>query len=507
MLKTNVANVLFGTNATNGLAGTVQSTTAASQKGLTESFANTFNSAAGKSENTDVNNTNEVKQSKTVVESKPVREVSETKEQPKNKSLDKDTGVSAAKEVVEDAKKVVEKIKDEFDVTDEAIEEAMQVLGLNLQDLFDPKALKDLVMEVTGTTDSIELITNDKLYNGIGNVIDLMSELKDEIINEFNLSEEGFTNIVNDTELFEKIDEIPLTENELAIESTEESAQQASVDLVKNEEPNEQADIVNAKENAVKNDDIKADTNKNIEKTASETTETTVQNAKGTESEIKVDINVESKTTETAKTALENESSTKDNNHQDREDNKNNNEMLLGAATGFNVEANSVGQLVETVQSYATTADSQEIMRQITEYMKVNISSDSTSMEMQLHPASLGTVNMQVISQNGQVSAHFTVQNEAVKAILETQMLTLQETLNEQGTKVSAIEVTVANYNLDKGSENQPNEGNSGNGKKGYGKRSNIDLTSLDSLDDLDEDEMMEAKVMEMNGNTVSYTV
>ena len=171
-----------------------------------------------------------------------------------------------------------------------------------------------------------------------------------------------------------------------------------------------------------------------------------------------------------------------------------------------NTQVNTVGDIVETVTTY-TNVDANEIASQVAQSIRVNISAESASLEMQLHPASLGTVNMQVISQNGQVSAHFTVQNEAVKAILETQMLTLQETLNEQGTKVSAIEVTVANYNLDKGSENQPNEGNSGNSKKGYGKRSNIDLTSLDSLDDLDEDEMMEAKMMEMNGNTVSYTV
>ena len=130
-------------------------------------------------------------------------------------------------------------------------------------------------------------------------------------------------------------------------------------------------------------------------------------------------------------------------------------------------------------------------------------------MELQLHPASLGTVNMQVISQNGQVTAHFTVQNEMVKAVLETQLMTLQENLNEAGTKVSAIEVTVANYNLDKGADNHANEGNPNENSKGS-RRRGINLQGIDSLDDLealglDEAEMVEAKVMEMNGNTVNY--
>ena len=167
---------------------------------------------------------------------------------------------------------------------------------------------------------------------------------------------------------------------------------------------------------------------------------------------------------------------------------------------------NTVADVVESVESYSNAANTENIMRQVTEFVKVNITANSTSMELELHPASLGTVNMQVVSQNGQVTAQFTVQNEAVKAVLESQLLTLQESLNEAGTKVSAIEVTVANYNLDKGTEGNTPENNKDNGQKGS-KRRNIDLSSLDSFDDFDDEEMMEAKVMEMNGNTVSYTV
>ena len=111
---------------------------------------------------------------------------------------------------------------------------------------------------------------------------------------------------------------------------------------------------------------------------------------------------------------------------------------------------------------------------------------------------------MQINSQNGQITAHLTVQNELVKSVLETQMIKLQETFDEQGTKVSAIEVTVAEYSLNSQSDNNYSEERNG---RNYGsKKKGINLNEIGSLDELDEEEQLEAKVMEMNGSSVNYT-
>ena len=169
-----------------------------------------------------------------------------------------------------------------------------------------------------------------------------------------------------------------------------------------------------------------------------------------------------------------------------------------------NQTVNTVGDIVETVTSYTTGTDTDNIMRQVTDYVKVHISDDVTKMEIELHPASLGTVNMQINSQNGQITAHLTVQNELVKSVLETQMIKLQETFDEQGTKVSAIEVTVAEYSLNSQSDNNYSEERNG---RNYGsKKKGINLNEIGSLDELDEEEQLEAKVMEMNGSSVNYT-
>ena len=72
-------------------------------------------------------------------------------------------------------------------------------------------------------------------------------------------------------------------------------------------------------------------------------------------------------------------------------------------------------------------------MRQIMDYMKVSVKADSSELEMQLHPQSLGTLHIQMASRNGVVTANFIAQNETVKAALESQMVQLKENFAEQG--------------------------------------------------------------------------
>ena len=61
-------------------------------------------------------------------------------------------------------------------------------------------------------------------------------------------------------------------------------------------------------------------------------------------------------------------------------------------------------------------------------------------------PASLGSVNVQIAAKDGVITAQFTAQNETVKAAIESQLVQLRTQFEEQGIKVDAVEVTVANY-------------------------------------------------------------
>lgn len=104
---------------------------------------------------------------------------------------------------------------------------------------------------------------------------------------------------------------------------------------------------------------------------------------------------------------------------------------------------------VTFMDQLAPTSQAKEIVQQIVKEVKVTISKEQTSMEMVLTPDTLGKVGLSVSTKNGVMTAHMLTQTDAAKHAIESQIATLKETLNEQGLKVEAVEVSVAANNSD----------------------------------------------------------
>ncbi|MCH5251984.1 MAG: flagellar hook-length control protein FliK [Lachnospiraceae bacterium] len=120
----------------------------------------------------------------------------------------------------------------------------------------------------------------------------------------------------------------------------------------------------------------------------------------------------------------------------------------------------------EAETSVSASRTMTEIVEQVIHQVKVRVMPETTSMELQLHPASLGKVNLQVSSQaNGMATAMLVVENQAAKEALESQMITLKQTFEEQGLKVEAVEVTVSEFGLDSQSGQKSQEQSEGKSK------------------------------------------
>ena len=493
MEKTTGAVNLFNQTASTGLNNL--SNIGKSEQSTKEiSFADTFMKTNEVNLNKDV--TSDVSKTKTVVatnagSNKNIKTAEASGQE--TESLDEEKIKDLAEEISEITNQIVDKIKSEFEVTDEEIEEAMEVLGLTIADFTKPAELRNLLMELTGTTDSIELLTNVELYDSVKEVTDFASNLFTEVAKDFSLSTEQLTEMINTESFEEALNEVDVsvTSNEAETEADAEVVSEVTVDKT--------TDAALAFENSDKAD---ANETKPVESNNSNESEEVP-----IDTEKKAPDKIEKPESFTQSNLMNDEAMNV--RSEDRKnfnfDNSNNQDLSLGqTGTVTNQTVNTVGDIVETVTSYTTGTDTDNIMRQVTDYVKVHISEDVTKMEIELHPASLGTVNMQINSQNGQITAHLTVQNELVKSVLETQMIKLQETFDEQGTKVSAIEVTVAEYSLNSQSDNNYSEERNG---RNYGsKKKGINLNEIGSLDELDEEEQLEAKVMEMNGSSVNYT-
>ena len=493
MEKTTGAVNLFNQTAGTGLNNL--SNIGKSEQSTKEiSFADTFMKTNEVNFNKDV--TSDVSKTKTVVatnagSNKNIKTAEASGQE--TESLDEEKIKNLAEEISEITNQIVDKIKSEFEVTDEEIEEAMEVLGLTIADLTKPAELRNLLMELTGTTDSIELLTNVELYDSVKEVTDFASNLFTEVAKDFSLSTEQLTEMINTESFEEALNEVDVsvTSNEAETEADAEVVSEVTVDKT--------TDAALAFENS---DKANANETKPVESNNSNESEEVP-----IDTEKKAPDKIEKPESFTQSSLMNDEAMNErsENRKSFNFDSSKNQEFTFNQTQAVtNQTVNTVGDIVETVTSYTTGADTDNIMRQVTDYVKVHISEDVTKMEIELHPASLGTVNMQINSQNGQITAHLTVQNELVKSVLETQMIKLQETFDEQGTKVSAIEVTVAEYSLNSQSDNNYSEERNG---RSYGsKKKGINLNEIGSLNELDEEEQLEAKVMEMNGSSVNYT-
>ena len=164
----------------------------------------------------------------------------------------------------------------------------------------------------------------------------------------------------------------------------------------------------------------------------------------------------------------------------------------------------------EAPQSYVT--DPQELLEQVQGQIRSQVSKDMTSVDMMLHPASLGNVALRVASQNGQVTAQFTVQNENVHDVLQAQILILKQNLEQQGVKVEAVEVTVASHAFEENLE----QGNNGEGEASEQERERLRRAThrinlgdyagegAEGLEDADE---VTVEMMQADGQRLNYRV
>lgn len=450
-----------------------------------------------------------------------------------------------AKASIDTAKKIEDKVKETFEISDEELTSAMEALGMSIQDLLDPAKLKDLMAQLSGITDSISLITNAEVYNQVKEVMnfavseidnleadlgitseqlntvigdkDLMNEVKAEMEVVQNPETSDFTNVMNSLQMEGDIEELENIPAELPKEDVKNVVSKEEVTRDNQQLPEE----VTEEESVVVNSDSPVKVAVNHE----DTTQKTNSN-ENVAAGVKDNQNADLGKTESFKEVEKAENDPLRNRNRGLEMssridegevsrfNVANETVNFGETVTSSTQVNTVGELVETVTRY-TSVDGNDIMSQVTESIKVNYTEDATSLEMQLHPASLGTVNMQVSSANGVVTAHIIVQNEAVKSALESQLITLTQTFEEQGHKVEAVEVSIANYDLNQGMNRDngqnPSEREEKESFRVNGTRRRINMNDLtdddEEIEEVTEEERIARDMMARNGNTVDYTV
>ena len=382
------------------------------------------------------------------------------------------------KEAVNEAgEKLVKEVAEEMETTPEEVEEAMEVLGLSALQLLDPDNMKQLLITLSGNEDQLSILTDGELYGHLQNLLEEISLTLEDLQTELGLSEEDLNALIAD----------------MAVIGAETEVIPGEIQS--------QDDLVNQ---ADKTDEVNPEAVKDYAVTVHKDGETvkvkvTVDNVSGDES-------AKEEVTAGAKVQVETEhkSGTKDSSAQDKGEGNTQGSLVMQTP----VEQNMANEIIQEQPFMERYVDTQDIMNQIGEYIKLNLKADVQELELQLHPASLGSVNIQLTAKDGMITAQFTTQNEAVKAAIESQLVQLRTQFDEQGLKVDAVEVAVADYRFNQNfSGNGENAGESAGESKKNRRKINLNELDMEELpEDMEDSDRIAAQMMAQNGNTVDFT-
>lgn len=296
---------------------------------------------------------------------------------------------------------IVETVKEVLSLTDEQLKNAMNILGVTETDLLNVDVLKQIVLTLNGKQDMAAFLTD-------GGLLSQMQELTDAV--EQLIAQSG------------------LELSELNVQFRD-------------------AEFIKLFEDAV-NDMMQEQPEADIPEDVSEQTETV-----GTK---EAEISFKTEVSQTEHTASE--------------------EHTGGDAELQQQDGQVAEQFIQNLQKAVTegvketslpsdlAAQIREIANQILEKVKMTVTPEMTSLEIQLTPEHLGKVSVTVSEQDGMMKASFVTENELAKEAIESNLIQFKQMMNEQGLKVDSIEVTVSDFTFDKngqaeqsGQENKQN--------------------------------------------------
>ncbi|MBO5209177.1 MAG: flagellar hook-length control protein FliK [Lachnospiraceae bacterium] len=409
---------------------------------------------------------------KTVEAKEPVKTEEDVAKQTEGEAVENEVSESKEEAVKEAGEELVEEVAKEMDVTTEEVEKAMEALGFDVAALLNPENMKQLLVTLSGNEDPLAIVTDGDLYAHLQNLLETVNESLETLQTELSLSEEDLNALIADMATVDDVAEGAAMAEEL-LTGQDEVADDVSLEGMKDYSVTVQKDGETVQ------------------------VKVTVDDASGEQS-------MKENVTAVSKNDMQQDAKAGERNASGKGEGNAAGNMVMQMPTQ-QVDITSVTQEQPIMERFVSTED---IMNQIMDYMKINLKGDVQELELQLHPASLGNVNVQIASKDGAITAQFTAQNEIVKAAIESQLVQLKEQFAEQGIKVDAVEVTVANYEFEQSfSGNEKEAGEEQNSGKKNHRRINLSELNLEELpEDMDDSEKIAADMMARSGNTVDYT-
>lgn len=383
---------------------------------------------------------------------------------------------SEVKKITDDiSSQIVEKVTDDLDISEDELNNAMQLLGLTAMDLLNPANLSALYCEVTGNASDPQALVLNADFTALFNDVSEVASENDaqlDLLSQLTASDDGEildADIVSSADTTEKTVDSSYDDTAASGQNINDTADEA----VKVYDGSTQ-------DSSYQNPD---------EGTSSGETGNGITSDEKTQSKSLADSSFD----DSGERVLHHDDGT----HSD-------NSMLHASVS----EQLNTDTSFEMSQSQSRLrVDTTNIIRQIVDSMSISNTTEESAINLQLTPESLGRMYINVSQKNSEISARIAVSNEAVKEALQTQMVNLKEALNNSGIRVNEVEITVASHeferNLEQGAANDSRQQESTNSYNG----SNSSDSGIDS--DMMQDRVEErlvTQIMRDNGNSVDFT-
>lgn len=371
----------------------------------------------------------------------------------------------------------------------------MQSLGITFEDLLCGDGLKTLMMEVTGSEDFTELLFSDTFQK--------LSQTLDQLVEDFtvqaDLSPEEWEVVA--AKLEELNSDVPVQ-----AEVTEETGAVTENALLQEEPVQEQLQMQKPEEI------VQQQSAGNVlteEKDGTALEPDSEQETPAAQEKVQASEAVQPEA-ETTEEQTQSEAGMKQEQGAEKQDHFSDDAPKSAPVTYQQTQTtvNAAGDVVvQTVER--AFIDVEDLMNQISHLTRVTVQQAESSIEMQLNPAHLGKIYLQVASKEGVITAQLAAQNEAVKQALENQVSVLKENMNQQGLKVEAVEVTIASHEFEQNLESQSQQQNpqADAGREGRSNRRFLHADQLEELaGTLSEEDSLAAKMMLEQGNRMDMT-
>ena len=364
-------------------------------------------------------------------------EASKKREQIKKQEEPTDEQMVAAME--EAVSQIKEFVQEKFGVTEEELNSIMSALEITDDKLLDVNALTQLVMKLDKIENPSDMLTNPDFNEDLKELLSQVEQIKTDVL-----------------EFKQPVGDEPKLEEESFITQNLENVETDNVE-----------DDVLAEDEDVSIDETKVQ----IETLTTEeiVTEEATNNSANNQMESKEQSSEKAETEETLN-------------------------VNVVRPEDFAV------RLTEDLSAKVGERQAITIVRQVVEQVSVQTKQGMTTMELQLYPAHLGRVVVQLVSKDGNVTAQITAETEAAKNALEGQLTLLKENLVNQGVRIENVEVTIASHAFEQNMQGE-RQGDEQSGSKNRGRRAAQILG-----EDLTTENFETPEIIDVMGNTVSFS-